>query len=75
VTAQSAAYLLPGEDPDNIKDGDVEHWIAAYKDLLRGTRRLLDEMPNFSHSEIEAPSLELRAARLEARLAFWRGLR
>jgi hypothetical protein len=67
--------LLPGEDPVNIQNGDVEHWISVYQELLTGNRRLLQQMQNQVDARMDAEPLGGHIQRLEARLAFWEGRR
>ena len=57
--------LLPGEDPVHIQDGDVEHWVSVYEELLAGNRRVLREMGGVSEP------LERHIRQLEIGLAFW----
>jgi hypothetical protein len=65
--------LLPGEDPASFHNGDAEHWISVYQELLNGSQSLLTQMRNHGGGEMEAQSLDLHIQRLEARLAFWIG--
>jgi hypothetical protein len=67
--------LLPGEDPASIHNGDVEHWISVYQELLNGSQNPLSQMRSHGGGEMEAQSLERHIQRLEARLAFWTGRR
>jgi len=57
--------LLPGEDPVHIRDGDVEHWVSVYEELLAGNRRILREIGGVSLP------LQHHMAQLEIGLAFW----
>ena len=57
--------LLPGEDPVHIRDGDVEHWVSVYEELLAGNRRILREIGGVSLP------LQHHIAQLEIGLAFW----
>jgi hypothetical protein len=55
--------LMPGEDPVHIRDGDVEHWISVYEELLAGNRRIF--------KDLDSPAIEIHIRELEAGLAFW----
>lgn len=55
--------LMPGEDPVHIRDGDVEHWISVYEELLAGNRRIL--------RDLDSPAIEIHIRELEVGLAFW----
>ena len=49
----------------HIQDGDVEHWVLVYSELLAGNRRILREI-----SGVSLP-LQRHIAQLEIGLAFW----
>ena len=58
--------LLPGEDPVRIQDGDVEHWVSVYEELLAGNRRILREMSGGG-----TEPLRRHIEQLEIGLDFW----
>jgi hypothetical protein len=58
--------LLPGEDPVRIQDGDVEHWVSVYDELLVGNRRILREMGDAGNEP-----LRRHVEQLEIGLDFW----
>jgi hypothetical protein len=60
---QLDSSLMPGEDPAHIKEGDVEHWVAVYEELLAGNRRIL--------RDLNSPAIEIHIQELEVGLAFW----
>jgi chromosome condensin MukBEF ATPase and DNA-binding subunit MukB len=60
---QLDSSLMPGEDPAHIKEGDVEHWVAVYEELLAGNRRILQDL--------DSPAIEVHIRELEVGLAFW----
>ena len=64
--------LLPGEDPGNIQNGDAEHWISVYQELLAPNHRLLNQMQTQGGPEMDTQPLERYVQRLERRLAFWK---
>lgn len=63
--------LLPGEDPANIENEDVEHWTSVYQELLNCNRRLLSQMRNHGGAEMDSQPLERHIQLLEVRLACW----
>ena len=58
--------LLPGEDPVRIQEGDIEHWVSVYDELLAGNRRILREMSGGG-----TEPLRRHIQQLEIGLDFW----
>jgi phage-related baseplate assembly protein len=68
-------FPLPGEGRANIQDGDAEHLIAVYAELVSVYRRVLHEMQTHVGAELEAAPIEQHLQRLERRHALWRSRR
>ena len=73
--------LLPGEDPDQARPGDADHWIQVYGELRTTKLHLLNELRTrvaglgpSAATELEGIDeviLQLQVDRFERRLAFW----
>src|SRR2546423_470684 len=76
--------MMEGENRDSWDPDDIEHWCAAYAEMIRFKEGLLgqtrQEMEKFpflckQRTAYEIPFLEAELRRLRGGLAFWEGRR